>query len=392
MTYRSGRHFLQLPGPTNTPERILRAIARPVIDHRGPEFATLARAALAGMKRIFKTDASVFIYPSSATGAWESALANTLSAGDRVLLLEHGFFAVKWGTVAERLGLEVESVPGDWRVGPSAAAVGERLAADAERRIKAVLVVHNETSTGVTTRIPPIREAIDAANHPALLMVDAVSSLAATDLRHDEWGIDVTVSGSQKGLMLPPGLSFTAASSEALAASERAGLPHSYWSWADMAEFNERGFFPYTPATNLLFGLAEAVAMLEEEGLDRVFARHARHGAATRLAVLHWGLENVAVNEHEFSNAATSVLVPEGSDADRLRGVILERFDMSLGKGLGQLEGRVFRIGHLGDLNDLMLAGTLSGVEMGLRATGIPHRPGGAQAACDFMADHPLEA
>ncbi len=347
---------------------------------------------LGAMKWIFKTEETVFIYPSSATGAWEAALTNTLSPGDHVLLCEHGFFGVKWGRVAERLGLQVERVQGDWRMGAAAASVGERLADDDVGRIKAVLVVHNETSTGVTTRIPPIRRAMDDAGHGALLMVDAVSSLGAIDLRHDEWGIDVSVSGSQKGLMLPPGLSFTAVSRRALEASAAATLPGSYWSWADMEEFNDRGFFPYTPATNLLFGLAEAAEMLEEEGLERVFARHGRHAAATRLAVERWGLENVAVDPDEYSSAATSVFVPEGTSADHLRSVILERFDMSLGKGLGQLEGRVFRIGHLGDLNDLMLAGTLAGVEMGLRAAGIPHRAGGAQAACDWLADNPLEA
>ena len=324
-------------------------------------------------------------------GAWEAALANTLSPGDRVLLFEHGFFGSKWARVASRLGLQVDLVPGDWRIGTDAAAVSERLGADPRGDIKAVLVVHNETSTGVTARIPPIRAAMDEAGHPALLMVDAVSSLAATDLRHDEWGIDVTVAGSQKGLMMPPGLSFTAVSEKALAAHADATVTRSYWDWGDMVRFNDDGFFPYTPATNLLYGLREALDMLGEEGLDNVFARHARHAEATRRAVDAWGLENLAVNPLEFSNAATSVLVPAGSDADQLRKTILDRFDMSLGKGLGQLEGRVFRIGHLGDMNDLMLAGTLAGVEMGLRAAGVPHEPGGTQAACEFLADTTLE-
>ena len=388
MSYRSGRHFLQLPGPSNTPDRVLRAIAAPVIDHRGPEFKALTLELLAAMGRIFRTSGRVFIYPSSATGAWEAALCNTLSPRDRVLIHEHGFFATKWARVAERLGLLVEVVPGDWRRGTDAAAVAQRLADDPGHEIKAVLVVHNETSTGVTTPIRPIREALDDARHPALLMVDAVSSLVASDLYHDEWGIDVTVAGSQKALMLPPGLSFTAASSKALAA--RGGLPRSYWDWGDMIRFNDDGFFPYTPATGLLYGLREAVAMLEEEGLDRVVRRHSRHAAATREALAAWDLENVSVDPREHSNAATSVYVPEGHDADRLRALILDRFDMSLGKGLGELEGRVFRIGHLGDLNDLMLMGTLSGVEMGLRAAGIPHRAGGARAALEYLTDNPL--
>jgi len=351
----------------------------------------MTRSILQSLKVIFKTDVRVFVYPSSATGAWEAALTNTLSPGDRVLLFEHGFFAFKWARVAERLGLTVDLVPGDWRVGLDAGALRERLAADPDHLIKAVLVVHNETSTGVTTRIPPLRGAMDEIGHPALLMVDAVSSLAATDLQHDGWGIDVTVSGSQKALMLPPGLSFTAVSEKALQASTNAALPRSYWDWGDMVRFNDNGFFPYTPATNLLYGLREAAAMLEEEGLERAFARHARHAEATRRAVDAWGLENVALNANEYSNAATSVFVPDGSDADHLRRIILDRFDMSLGKGLGQLEGRVFRIGHLGDLNDLTLAGTLAGVEMGLRAAGVPHRAGGAQLACEFLSDIPLE-
>ena len=391
MKHRSGRHFLQLPGPTNTPERILRAISRPVIDHRGPAFQEMTVGLLAALKDVFRTDVHVFVYPSSATGAWEAALSNTLSPGDRVLLFEHGFFASKWGAVAARLGLDVELVPGDWRVGTSADEVRERLAADPEGHIRAVLVVHNETSTGVTARIPPIRAAMDDIGHSALLMVDAVSSLGSTELRHDDWGIDVTVAGSQKGLMLPPGLSFTAVSGRALEAHRAATTPRSYWDWGEMMRFNENGFFPYTPATNLLYGLAEALAMIREEGVDNVFARHARHAEATRRAVAAWGLENFAVQPEEFSNSATSVLVPEGADADALRRVILERFDMSLGKGLGRLDGRVFRIGHLGDLNDLMLMGALTGVEMGLRCSEIPHRPGGAQAAMEYLADTPLE-
>jgi len=386
MTSRSGRHFLQIPGPTNVPDRILRAIDRPTIDHRGQEFARLGRDVLAGMQRVFQTRGSVFIYPASGTGAWEAALVNTLSPGDHVLMCETGHFATLWRAMAARFGIDIDFVSGDWRRGADPEIIEERLNADTQHRIKAVMVVHNETSTGVASRIPLIRRAIDNARHPALLMVDTISSLASLDYRHDEWGVDVTVAGSQKGLMLPPGLSFNAASEKALAASKRNQLPRSYWDWQDMQKHNPAGFFPYTPATNLLFGLREAIAMLEEEGLPNVFARHARHGEATRRAVRGWGLEILCVNPEEYSNSLTAVLMPAGHDADALRRVILERYDMSLGAGLTKLAGRVFRIGHLGDFNDLMLAGTLAGVEMGLAVAGVPHQPAGVRAAMDFLA------
>jgi alanine-glyoxylate transaminase/serine-glyoxylate transaminase/serine-pyruvate transaminase len=389
MAYRSGRHFLQIPGPTNVPDRILRAIDRPTIDHRGPEFAELTREVIAGLKEVFRTAGRVVIYPASGSGAWEAALVNTLSPGDEVLAFDHGFFAVNWCKVAARLGLAVEVVPGDWRRGVDPAVVEEKLAADREHRYKAVLVVHNETSTGVTSRLPEIREAIDRAGHPALLMVDTVSSLGSIDYRHDEWRVDVTVSGSQKGLMLPPGLSFNAISSRALEASKTARLPRSYWSWDDMLEFNESGFFPYTPATNLLFGLKEALAMLREEGLPQVFARHRRLATAARRAIEAWGLELVSADPREHSDTVSAVFTPEGVDADRVRRIILERFDMSLGAGLGKLRGRVFRIGHLGHFNDLMLAGTLCGVEMGLRAAGVRIARSGVEAALDFLGSNP---
>jgi alanine-glyoxylate transaminase/serine-glyoxylate transaminase/serine-pyruvate transaminase len=384
----TGRHFLQIPGPTNVPERVLRAIAMPVIDHRGPEFAELGREITAGMKRVFQTAQTVVVYPSSGTGAWEAALANTLSPGDRVTMFETGHFATLWRQMAGRLGLDVDFVPGDWRHGADPAAVEERLAADREHRVKAVCVVHNETSTGVASRIPEIRAAIDRARHPALLMVDTISSLASLDYRHDEWGVDVTVAGSQKGLMLPPGLGFNAVSQKALAAAKTARLPRSYWDWEAMRETGRTGFFPYTPATNLLYGLREALRMLlDEEGLSAVFARHARHGEATRRAVRAWGLEILCVDPREYSDTLTAVLVPDGHDADRLREVILDAYDMSLGTGLGKVRGRVFRIGHLGHFNDLMLCGTLAGVEMGLSRAGVPYRKGGIAAALDFLAD-----
>ena len=386
MTTRSGRHFLQLPGPTNVPERVRRAMDRAVIDHRGPEFAELTLAVLEGLKPVFRTDGTVFVFPSSATGAWEAALVNTLAPGDGVLAFDRGFFAGKWAEVADRLGLDVDLVPGDWRAGVEPQLVEDRLRSDTNGRIRAVMVVHNETSTGVTTNIPDIRAAIDAAGHPALLMVDTVSSLASIDCRHDEWGVDVTVTGSQKGLMLPPGLGFTAASERALAARPATPLPHSYFSWNDHLAANASGFFPYTPATTLLFGLRESLAMLAEEGLDHVFARHKRFAEATRAAVAAWGLECYSANPCEHSNSLTAVLLPDGHDANALRKVILERFDMSLGTGLGKLDGRVFRIGHLGDLNELTLAGTLAGVEMGLRLAGVPHRGGGVDAALDHLA------
>ncbi len=382
----SSRHFLQIPGPTNVPDRVLRAIDRPTIDHRGPEFATLAKEVLAGLQRVFRTTQPVIVYPASGTGAWEAALANTLSVGDRVLMFETGHFATLWQDLAQRLGLEVEFVPGDWRHGVDPAAVEQRLRADGAHRVRAVCAVHNETSTGVTTRIPEVRSAIDRAGHPALFLVDTISSLASMDYRHDEWKVDVTVAGSQKGLMLPPGLSFNAVSQKALEASRSAGLKRSYWDWGPMLRANEAGFFPYTPATNLLYGLRESLAMLEEEGLENVFRRHARHAEATRRAVGAWGLEVNCADEREHSASLTAIRMPAGHDADRLRAIILERFDMSLGQGLGKLKGKLFRIGHLGAFNDLSLCGTLCGVEMGLTLAGVPHRSGGAAAAMELLA------
>jgi alanine-glyoxylate transaminase / serine-glyoxylate transaminase / serine-pyruvate transaminase len=382
----TGRHFLQIPGPTNVPDRVLQAIAMPTIDHRGPEFSELGREIVAGMKRVFRTQETVVVYPSSGTGAWEAALSNTLSPGDRVLMFETGHFASLWRQMAGRLGLDIEFVPGDWRHGVDPAQVEEKLAADREHRVKAVCVVHNETSTGVASRIPEIRAAIDRARHPALLMVDTISSLASIDYRHDEWQVDVTVAGSQKGLMLPPGLGFNAVSKKALAAAKAARLPRSYWDWEAMQETGRTGFFPYTPSTNLLFGLREALKMLlDEEGLEAVFRRHARHGEATRRAVAAWGLETLCADPREHSNSLTAVVMPDGFDADRVRQIILDGFDMSLGTGLGKMRGRIFRIGHLGHFNDLMLCGTLAGVEMGLHRAGVPHRPGGVTAALQYL-------
>jgi alanine-glyoxylate transaminase/serine-glyoxylate transaminase/serine-pyruvate transaminase len=388
-TARSGRHFLQIPGPTNVPDRVLRAIDRPTIDHRGPEFGELGRRVLDGLKKVFRTSGPVVIYPASGTGAWEAALANTLSPGDAVLMVETGHFATLWQKMALRLGLQPEFIAGDWRHGVDAAVVQSRLEADREHRIKAVCVVHNETSTGVTSRIPLVRQAIDAARHPALLLVDTISSLGSIDYRHGEWGVDVTVAGSQKGLMLPPGLSFNAVSDKALAASKGARLPRSYWDWQEMLENNRNGYFPYTPATNLLYGLDEAIAMLLEEGLDNVFARHDRHAEATRAAVRAWGLEILCAEPAEYSSSLTAVLMPSGHDEAEFRRVVLERFDMSLGAGLTKLKGKVFRIGHLGDFNDLTLMGTLAGVEMGLAAAGVPHRTGGVRAAMDVLQASP---
>jgi alanine-glyoxylate transaminase/serine-glyoxylate transaminase/serine-pyruvate transaminase len=381
-----GRHFLQIPGPTNVPDRILRAVAQPTIDHRGPAFARLGREVLDGLQRVFQTSGHVVIYPSSGTGAWEAAFVNTLSAGDKVLMFETGHFAVLWRDMAVRLGLQVDFVPGDWRHGVDAAIVEQKLAEDRGGAIKAVAVVHNETSTGVTSRIPDVRRAMDAARHPALLFVDAVSSLGSIDYRHDEWGADVTVSSSQKGMMLPPGLGFNAISRKALAASSSARLPRSYWDWGPMITNNAAGFFTTTPATNLLYGLREAVAMLMDEGLENVFARHQRFGEATRRAVAGWGLETLCAKPEEYSPALTAVVMPAGHDADTFRAIVLERFDMSLGAGLGKLKGTVFRIGHLGDFNDLMLAGTLGGVEMGLAAAGVPFTRGGVTAALEYLA------
>ncbi|MFC4116927.1 pyridoxal-phosphate-dependent aminotransferase family protein [Nonomuraea zeae] len=374
-----GRHFLQIPGPTNVPDRVLRAIAQPTIDHRGPAFARLAGDLLERLKPVFGTGEHVIVYPSSGTGAWEAALVNTLSPGDKVLAFETGHFSSLWCEMAARLGLVVELVPGDWRHGADPDALAERLTED----VAAVMVVHNETSTGVRSRIPEIRAAIDRAAHPALLLVDTISSLGSMDYRHDAWGVDVTVGCSQKGLMLPPGLGFNAVSRKALA--HRGRLPRSYWDWEPIIAANRQGFFPYTPPTNLLYGLGEALAMLEEEGLAAVFARHDRHAEATRRAVRAWGLEVLCADEREHSSSLTAVLMPDGHDADALRRLILERYDMSLGTGLGRLAGRVFRIGHLGHFNDLMLAGTLGGVEMGLAAAGVPVKEGGVRAALAYL-------
>jgi alanine-glyoxylate transaminase / serine-glyoxylate transaminase / serine-pyruvate transaminase len=388
MTRRAGRHFLQIPGPTNVPDRVLRAIDFPTMDHRGPEFGTLGKEVLAGMKRVFKsTQGEVVIYPASGTGAWEAALVNTLSPGERVLMYETGHFATLWQKMAAKLGLEVDFIASDWRRGADADAIEKKLRADTDKRIKAVCVVHNETSTGVVSRVPEVRKAIDAAQHPALFMVDTISSLASIDYRHDEWGVDVTVAGSQKGLMLPPGLSFNCISARAIKASSTAKLPRSYWAWDEMIANGKTGYFPYTPATNLLYGLREALTMLlDEEGLDAVFARHQRHGEATRRAVRAWGLEVFALDPREYSGSLTAVLMPAGHDADRLRKMVLEAFDMSLGTGLTKLGGKVFRIGHLGDFNDLTLMGTLAGVEMGLDLAGIPVRKEGVQAAMEYLA------
>ena len=381
----AGRHFLQIPGPTNVPDRVLRAIDRPTIDHRGPEFQRLGKEVLEGIRRIFQTRNPVVIYPASGTGAWEAALVNTLSPGDKVLMAETGHFSSLWVKMAKKLALDVDLIPGDWRHGADAAQIEARLAADKGHAIKAVCVVHNETSTGVTTRIPLVRKAIDNAKHPALLMVDTISSLASIDYRHDEWGVDATVGGSQKGLMLPPGLSFNAISEKALAASKSARLARSFWDWGEMLAANANGFFPYTPATNLLYGLREAIAMLEEEGLANVFARHDRHAEATRRAVRAWGLEILCQNPDEYSSSLTAVMMPPGHDADRLRAIVLEHFDMSLGQGLTKLSGKIFRIGHLGDFNDLTLAGTLAGVEMGLELAAVPMRKGGVLAATEYL-------
>jgi alanine-glyoxylate transaminase / serine-glyoxylate transaminase / serine-pyruvate transaminase len=381
----TGHHFLQIPGPTNVPDRVLRAMAAPTIDHRGPEFAAFTLRLLEAVKPVFGTTGPVVIYPASGTGGWEAALVNTLSPGDRVLCFETGHFATLWRNMASGLGLDVEFVPGDWRHGADPRVAQEMLAADTSRSIKAVCVVHNETSTGVTSRVADIRRAIDAAGHPALLLVDAVSSLGSIDYRHDEWGVDVTVAGSQKGLMLPPGLGFNAVSARALEASRTAALPRSFWDWRPVIDANAKGFFPYTPATNLLYGLDESLRMLQAEGLPEVFARHARHAEATRAAVRAWGLEVVCADERAYSGTVTAVRMPEGHDADKVREIILERFDMSLGTGLGRLAGQVFRIGHLGHFNDLTLAGTLAGVQMGLQLAGEPIDPSGVDAALDVL-------
>jgi alanine-glyoxylate transaminase/serine-glyoxylate transaminase/serine-pyruvate transaminase len=384
-----GRHFLHIPGPSPIPDRILRAIAMPIIDHRSAEFAALGKQVLEGCKRIFKTTQPVIIYPSSGTGAWEAAITNTLSAGDKVLMAETGHFATLWKQIATRFDIDVDFIPGDWRHGVDPDAIEQKLRADSARTIKAVMVVHNETSTGATSRIAQIRHAIDAAGHPALFMVDTISSLASVDYRHDEWKVDVTVSGSQKGLMLPPGLGFNAVSVKALAAARANPTPRSYWDWQEMIKLNASGFFPYTPATNLLYGLREAIAMLEEEGLDAVFARHRRLAAACRAAVGAWGLEVLCQVPEEQSPVLTAVLMPPSHDADRFRKIALEAYNISLGSGLGKIAGKVFRIGHLGECNELALMAALSGVEMGLAAAGVPHRRGGVEAAMALLGNGP---
>ena len=387
MSHPTGRHFLQIPGPTNVPDRVLRAIDYPTIDHRSADFAELGKACLEGMKAVFQTRSPVIIFPASGTGAWEAALVNTLNPGDRVLAFETGHFATLWSKMAANLGLRVDFVPGDWRHGVDPAAVAAKLSDDRNHEIKAVMVVHNETSTGVTSNVAAVRRAMDDGKHPALLMVDTISSLASIDYRHDEWGVDVTVGGSQKGLMLPPGLSFNAVSAKAIEAGKTSKLPKSYWRWEEMLVNNARGFFPYTPATNLLYGLREALKMLQEEGLENVFRRHRRLAEATRRAVRAWDLEILALNPAEYSPSSTAVLLPEGFSESAFRAVVLDRFNMSLGAGLGKTAGKVFRVGHLGDFNDLMLAGTLAGVEMGLELAGVPHRKGGVDAALEYLVE-----
>jgi len=387
MTAHTGRHFLQIPGPTNVPDRVLRAMDMPTIDHRGPEFAKLARQVLDACKAIFRTKGPVIIYPGSGTGGWEAAIVNTLSPGDRVLMVETGHFAAQWRLIAERFKLAIDYVPGDWRHGIDPQQIEAKLSEDRAHAIKAVMVVHNETSTGITSDVPGVRAAIDRARHPALLMVDAVSSLGSIDYQHDAWRVDVTVAASQKGLMLPPGLAFNAVSDKALAAAKGNSSLRSYWDWHEIVAANVSGSWPYTPATNMLYGLREAIAMLHEEGLDNVFARHRRHAAATRAAVDAWGLELLCLDPHGYSAVVTAVQMPDGHDADRFRQVVLERFDMSLGSGLARLKGRVFRIGHIGHFNELMLMGALAGVEMGLDLAMVPHRSGGVLAAMDVLKD-----
>ena len=383
--YMPGKHFLQLPGPSNVPDRILRAMDYPTIDHRGPDFPNLANACLDGMKTIFKTNSDVIIFPASGTGAWEAALVNTINEGDLVLMVETGHFATLWKKMADKLGINTEFLETDWRRGVEPEKLLDRLKKDAEGKIKAVCVVHNETSTGSTSRIKEVRNVMNSANHEALLMVDTISGLASMDYKHDDWGVDVTISGSQKGLMLPPGLSFNAISEKAILTSKGSSMRRSYWDWQEQIEANKSGSFPYTPATNLLYGLKEAIDMLHEEGLDNVFKRHDRHAKATRAAVQAWGLEVLCQEEMDYSNVLTAVKLPDGHNADELRKIILENFNMSLGNGLSKLAGKVFRIGHLGDFNDLMLMGTLTGIEMGLSLAGVPHQKGGAARASDFL-------
>ena len=384
--YSSGRQFVQIPGPTNVPDRVLRAISRPTIDHRGPEFSRMTGEVLDGLKEICKTSSEVVIFPSSGSGAWEASLVNTLSPGDKILTFDIGHFSTLWAQVASKLGLEVQVVQNDWRHGVDPQVVEAELSEDRDHNIKAVCVVHNETSTGITSRVREARKAMDRARHPALLLVDTISSLGSIDFRQDEWGVDVTIGCSQKGLLLPPGLGFNAISEKALAASKSSRLPKSYWEWAPILSQNTNGFFPYTPATNLLYGLKESLQMLREEGLDDVFARHRRHGEATRRAAEVWGLETVALDPKEYSHSVTALFTPSGYSAEEFRKVVLDHFNMPLGTGLGRLQGKIFRIGHLGDFNDLMLAGTLSGVEMGLSLAGIPHKKGGVAAALEYLA------
>ena len=384
--YMPGKHFLQLPGPSNVPDRILRAMDYPTIDHRGPEFSDLANDCLEGIKTIFKTKSNVIIYPASGTGAWEAALVNTINENDLVLMVETGHFASLWNKMALRLGIKTEFLETDWRRGVVPEKLFDRLQKDTEKQIKAVCVVHNETSTGCTSRIEEVRQALNSANHDALLMVDSISGLASMEYKHDEWGVDITVSGSQKGLMLPPGLSFNAISDKALRISKTSGMRRSYWDWEEQIDANKSGSFPYTPATNLLYGLKEAINMLHEEGLDNVFKRHEKHALATRAAVQAWGFENVCKEEKDFSNVLTAVMLPENHNADNLRKIILENLNMSLGNGLSKLAGKVFRIGHLGDFNDLMLMGTLNGIEIGFEMAGIPYQKGGISKATEILA------
>tara|TARA_B100001250_G_scaffold96246_1_gene80523 strand:+ start:447 stop:1622 length:1176 start_codon:yes stop_codon:yes gene_type:complete len=385
--HRAGRHFLQIPGPSNVPDSVLRAMSKAVVDHRGPEFPNLTFDILNQLGPIFGTKASIIIYPSSGTGAWEAALVNTLSPGDKILAFETGWFATLWKNMAEKLGIKVEWVEGDWRRGVDPTIVEDKLRADSEKEIKAVCVVHNETSTGATSRINEIRQAIDNSNHPALFMVDAISSLGCTEYHHDDWAVDVTISGSQKGLMLPPGLGFNVISEKALLASKNTSSRLCYWSWQEMIDNNEQGVFPYTPATNLLFGLQEALRLLHSEGLENVYARHTRFAQAARIALENWGLENLCSIPEEYSNSLTAALMPEGHDADNLRKIILEKFNMSLGTGLGKMKNKIFRIGHIGDFNELALTGTLGGVEMGLAIAGVPHKIGGVDAAMEFLSN-----
>ena len=385
-TYKAGRHFLQVPGPTNIPDRVLRAMDLPAMDHRGPKFADLSKSILERTKLIFKSTDPVIIFPSAGTGAMEAAIANTLNEGDKVLMFETGHFATEWCQAAQRYKLNVDFVPSEWRTGADPKVVEQKLLADKNHEIKAVLVTHNETSTGIASRVEEIRKAIDATKHPALFMVDTISSLGSFNYEHQKWKVDVSVGGSQKGLMLPPGLSFNVVSNKALEAYKNSKLTKSYFDWGQMIENNKNGFYPYTPAVNLLYGLNESINMLLEEGLENVFARHARHAEATRIAVHAWGLEILAKNPVERSNSITAIMVPAGHDSDNLRKIILDNYDMSLGTGLAKIKGKVFRIGHLGDFNDLMLAGTLAGVEMGLKQSGIPFKPGGIMKALDFLS------